>query len=226
MSAQPQGNKLTLTLAICGIVMALGVVVAWNYYMLLKQQAQDTDYMPTISRLDRDLKGVNQFGEEVSLHQLAGKVWVIGYVFTRCKEGCLGVMDYMRRLEKEFGEREDFHLVALTMDPERDTQEWLAQWTKDAGLGGENWWFMTGDGKKIRSYMGKYFNSIIKKRTDKWEIEEFGEWEHDLKLFLVDQNGSYRYSYEVMNATYGREHWKKLQKDVRRFLEKGPNLDQ
>ncbi len=215
---------LRLTLIICGIVMALGLVVAWNYVGMLQRQAQDADYMPVIMRLEKPLEGLNQKGEAVSFDQLRGKVWVLAYVYTRCPAGCAGVMGVMKNLQDEFAGESDFHLVSLTMDPEKDTPEWMAKWSEEREMGGDNWWFMTGEAKDIRSYMGRYFRLVVERRTDPDEIKFYGEWAHEFKLVLVDQSGAIRYYYDVLNATHGEDHRKKISKDIKRFLEQGPDL--
>lgn len=217
-------SGLRVTLIICGIVMALGLVVAWNYLNMLNQQAQNADYLPVIMRLDRPLEGTNQEGEAVSFAQLGGKVWVLAYVYTHCPAGCAGVMGVMKELQEEFRDESDLHFVSVTMDPERDTPEWMKQWAEERDMGGDNWWFMTGDAKKIRTYMGRYFRLVVNQRTDPEEIKFYGEWEHEFKLVLVDQSGAIRYYYDVLNATYGEDHRKKLSEDIKRLLAQGPQL--
>jgi protein SCO1/2 len=213
------------TLLLCGIIMALGLVVYWNYVQTVNAQAGDTNYLPVIMRLDRPLEGLNQKGEPVSFDQLKGKVWVLAYVYTRCPAGCAGVMSIMKEVQEEFAGRDDFHLVALTLDPDKDTSEWMDQWATERDMGGDDWWFMTGVGKNIRTYMGKYFRLVANKRTDPVEITTYGEWEHEFKLVLVDQTGAIRYYYDVLNATYGDDHRKKIVKDIQRLLDDGPALD-
>ena len=218
-------NRMRLTLMICGIVMALGLVVAWSYLNLLNRQAQRSNYMPVIMRLDRPLEGLNQEGEPVSFAQLRGKVWVLGYVYTRCPAGCAGVMSVMKDLQEEFADEPDFHLVSLTMDPEEDTPEWMKGWAAEREMGGDNWWFMTGEAKNIRTYMGRYFRLVVNRRTDPEEVKYYGKWDHEFKLVLVDQSGAIRYYYDVLNARIGERHLKKLRTDIRRFLKHGPNLE-
>jgi protein SCO1/2 len=225
-TSSESGKGMRATLVICAVVIALGLVVAWNYVFTLNRQAQNPDYLPIIHRLDRDLDTVNQMGKEAGFFELRGKVWVLGYVFTRCPVGCLGVMEYQQKLQKEFGDRDDFHLVSITMDPEEDTPEQIAKWTEEKQLGGDNWWFLTGVGKKIRSYMGKYFRLYINQRQDPDEIALYGEWDHELKLVLVDQTGAIRYYYDVMNVSRGENQFKKLRNDVTRLLEGGPTTGQ
>lgn len=219
-----QRERLTLTLMVCGIVIALGLVVAWNYMRLVNRQAQEAGYLPVIMRLDKPLEGMKQDGEPVSFADLRGKVWVLGYVYTRCPAGCSGVMGVMKELQEQFGEHPDFHLVALTLDPEKDTAEWMAQWAEERDMGGDNWWFMTGDPKEIRSYMGKYFRMTVTQRKKPDEIKIYGEWEHEFKLVLVDQSGAIRYYYDVLNATHGDAQREKMSRDVQRLLKEGPGL--
>ncbi len=214
---------MRLTLMICGIVMALGLVVYWNYVQFVNRQAADKDHLPVINHLERPLVGVDQKGNSVSFDQLQGKVWVLGYVYTRCPAGCGGVMTIMRDIQEEFADEKDrVHFVALSLDPEKDTPEHLDQWATEHQMGGDNWWFMTGDAKKIRSYMGKYFRMVVNKRQE--QVEIYGEWEHEFKLALVDQAGSIRYEYFVLDARVGDTHREKLIKDIRLLLDNGPTF--
>ena len=216
-----QKRSLQNTLCVIGIVMALGLVVFWSQ-LKIWQELVDEDRLPVIKQLDRSLEGVNQKGEPVSLAQLRGKVWVLGYIYTRCPAGCTGVMSVMKGLQEKFGHRDNFHLVALSLEPEKDTPEWMDKWAQEREMGGENWWFMTGDGKTIRDYMRRYFFLHATKREDPNKIEVYGEWEHEFKLVLVDQAGAIRYYYDVLNVSHGERHREKLNHDIDGLLKHGP----
>src|SRR4051794_9583276 len=57
-------------------------------------------------------------GRTVTNADLAGKVWVASFVFTRCAGPCSQVSGTMARLQKELEGQKDVALVTLTVDPE------------------------------------------------------------------------------------------------------------
>lgn len=215
----PQRNGMVPTIWVCGLIIAAGVMVCWNYLVFTKSKMADKDYLPNIQALEKDLTLLNPKGEEVRLHSLDGKVWVMAYVYTRCPAGCLGIVEYMKQLEEKFGKNPDFRLVAITLDPEKDTPEWLDQWTKERGLVYDNWLFLTGDSKQIHSYVGNNFKLYLKPRTDPAAIAAMGAWEHEFKLVLVDRRLMIRYYYDVMDVTRGEEQMKKLERDIQTVLD-------
>ena len=66
------GGGMKFTLILCGVLMALGMVVFWNYRNTLWEQADNLDRLPVMAQLDRPLEGINHRGEEVSFQDLRG----------------------------------------------------------------------------------------------------------------------------------------------------------
>ena len=64
-------------------------------------------------------------GRTVTNANLAGKVWIASFVFTRCTGGCPQVTSTVARIQDAFRNEPDFRLVTFTVDPERDTAEHL-----------------------------------------------------------------------------------------------------
>lgn len=225
MSDAPNKQGLSVTLWICAIVMVLGLVVTLNYMFFYKRQLGNQDYLPNIQALEKDLQLLTPEGEEVSFHELQGKVWVLGYIFTRCPSGCLGVVAKMKELYEEFGADPNFHMVALSLDPEKDTPEWLEKWTQENGLSGENWWFLTGDRRSIHSYMSRYFKLHVSKVTDPDQARIYGDWEHEFKLVLVDHKLMIRYYYDITHFERGEEQFDKLRRDIKRLLKEAEKAE-
>lgn len=224
MIERESGGGMKFTLILCGVLMALGMVVFWNYRNTLWEQADNLDRLPVMAQLDRPLEGINHRGEEVSFQDLRGKVWVIAYADTFSPAGSEPLIMRLKALQDEFAGEEDFHLVALSKDPDKDTPERMLQWGKVRGLGEGNWWFMTGVPKKIRTYVGKYFKLYVTPRTDPHEIATYGPWETDHRLSLVDQAGAIRAQYEVLDARVGEGHEKQLRIDIKNLLKHGHNF--
>ena len=203
------------------IVMLLGVVVTYNY--LLRNRFEYVSERPAFKgKLEKDLVALNRTGKEVALGSLRGKVWVASYLFTDCPKQCIGVARKMAELQERFGENELFHLVSFSVNPAGDTPEKMNAFVKAHGIDSENWWFLTGDEKKIRDYMVRYFRFYpVVANTDLTMIATQGAFQHDPRLALVDGLGNIRGYYDVTDPQVGKEWEKKLFSDVAWVLREG-----
>ena len=87
----------------------------------------------------------DQAGRPFGTRELAGKVWVADFVFTACQEACPLLSQKMQELgrrTKHLGP--DFHLVSISVDPERDTPARLAEYGARYGANPVRWSFLTG----------------------------------------------------------------------------------
>src|SRR4051794_22967617 len=84
------------------IIMALGLVIFWNYLVKV-QRDKDTPSLPKLSRLENNLVLTERSGKTVELKELKGKVLVACWVYTHCPRGCPGVVGEMLRLYKDVG---------------------------------------------------------------------------------------------------------------------------
>ena len=87
----------------------------------------------------------DQTGHRFGTDDLRGKVWVADFIFTACPEACplmsQKMADVMRRA-RQLGP--DFHLVSMTVDPDRDTPARLAEYGARYGAHPQKWSFLTG----------------------------------------------------------------------------------
>jgi cytochrome oxidase Cu insertion factor (SCO1/SenC/PrrC family) len=67
-----------------------------------------------------DFKFTERSGKPVAKADLAGKVWVASFVFTRCPGPCPAVTATVARLQKELSDDANIRFVTFTVDPERD----------------------------------------------------------------------------------------------------------
>ncbi|GGB90277.1 SCO family protein [Pseudoduganella buxea] len=68
-------------------------------------------------------------GKPVTLESYKGKVVVVFFGFTQCPDVCPTTMSEMAAVMKELGPQADqVQVLFVTLDPERDTQELLAQY--------------------------------------------------------------------------------------------------
>jgi protein SCO1/2 len=92
----------------------------------------------------------DQVGRPYGTRELAGKVWVADFVFSACQEACPLLSQRMQELArrtKHLGP--DFHLVSISVDPERDTPARLAEYGARYGANPVRWSFLTGPATAI-----------------------------------------------------------------------------
>jgi protein SCO1/2 len=93
----------------------------------------------------------DQAGRPFGTRELAGKVWVSDFIFTACQEACPLLSQRMQELgrrTKHLGP--DFHLVSISVDPERDTPARLAEYAARYGANPVRWSFLTGPAEAIQ----------------------------------------------------------------------------
>jgi protein SCO1 len=106
-----------------------------------------------LRELEGDLTVTNQAGEEVKISDLDGKVWVVNQFFANCPVCLKQNSDDLIALYKEFGSNPDFQMVSISVDPERDTVEFLADYAAAVGAEAKNWWFVRGEKEEVYRFL-------------------------------------------------------------------------
>ncbi|MBC8125937.1 MAG: SCO family protein [Gloeobacteraceae cyanobacterium ES-bin-144] len=140
--------------------------------------------------IGKDLDAINQDGRNVKLSDLKGKVWIVAEFFAVCPHCAVRNGEELRKIYDEFKDNPDFQIVCISVDPENDKQEKLADYAKALNADSKNWWFLNaGDVKTTHEYLEeelKFFG--IRTRTDPMDIETNGRYSHDLGFLLVDRD--------------------------------------
>lgn len=100
-----------------------------------------------------EVRLVREDGKSVSLPDELndGRPVVMNFVFTTCTTICPLLSQTLERLQAKLGaERDGVHLVSITIDPEEDTPERLAEYAKRFSAG-RGWQFYTGTVQAILS---------------------------------------------------------------------------
>ena len=128
----------------------------------------------------------DQAGKSVTLHDLAGRVWVADFIFTSCGGTCPLMTAKMRKLQDVLPPA--IRLVSLTVDPARDTPEILAAYAGEHGAAVDRWLFLTGDKQALYDLCVKGFKLPL-------ETEGGTPAEpivHSTRFVLVDKRGEIR----------------------------------
>jgi protein SCO1 len=132
----------------------------------------------------------DQRGQPFGSRELAGKVWVADFIFTACQTACPLLSERMAEVGKRARHLgPDFHLVSISVDPERDTPDRLATYAARYGAHPISWSFLTGPEQAIQATVVDGFKVGAGKERAAGADGGPGFWEifHGEKLVLVDR---------------------------------------
>src|SRR5262245_19884616 len=109
------------------------------------------DYFPNLPVVSQDGK-TRRFYDDL----IKGKIVVISFIFTNCKDICPITTARLAQVEEKLGESvgRDIFLYSITVDPENDSPQKLKDFA-DAFHAGPGWQFITGRPEDIRAINGK-----------------------------------------------------------------------
>ncbi len=155
-----------------------------------------------------DFSLLEQSGKTVTLHDLAGKVWVADFIFTNCGGTCPAMTEKMRKLQDVLPTA--VHLVSFTVDPSRDTVGVLAEYARKYGADEQRWQFLTGEKQALYDLSVKGFKMALDD-TSGTVAEPIT---HSTRFVLIDQKGVIRGYYSGTED----EELKRLSSDAKKLL--------
>jgi protein SCO1/2 len=100
---------------------------------------------------------VDQRGADFRSSDLAGKVVVGNFIFTTCTDICPLLTGTMAQLQSRLDQAgllgSKAMLISISVDPQRDTPEALAEYAERFGADYAKWRFLTGDAAQIESLL-------------------------------------------------------------------------
>lgn len=151
----------------------------------------------------------DQNGKPFGTEELAGKVWIADFIFTKCKTVCSPMTNEMASLQKKIKEEGiQVEFVSFTVDPTIDSpkalKNYLLQFTDDES----NWHALTGYTQEaIEVFAREQFQTIVQKPTTSNQVI------HGTNFYLIDQHGRIVNEYNYVDASYVKE----LMKDVKKL---------
>jgi len=149
-------------------------------------------------------------GQRLALEDLRGKVVLVAFIYTRCKDVCLAETAKMatvqRRLGKDFGSR--VHFVSITLDPEADDGAALLAHARRFGARLDGWSFLTGTPEEVREVARRY--GVVFRKTAEGEVE------HNTLASIIDPRGHLRVQY--LGTDFDPQE---MLQDIRGLLPKG-----
>lgn len=141
---------------------------------------------------------VDQSGEVFSSKSLEGKVWVAGFIFTRCPTICPVLTALMREIETKSSELgTDFRLVSFSVDPSYDTPEVLSAYAGTHKANLARWSFLTGEPGAVEKTVVQGLKISMGRSSVDDDIVDVDAVFHGTKALLIDQKMQIRGYYSL-----------------------------
>ncbi|WP_025783610.1 SCO family protein [Sporosarcina sp. D27] len=132
---------------------------------------------------------------EVSGNEAAfqDKPKLVTFIYTQCPDVCpttmLDLIDLKQIMDERGISQERYYIIAVTVDPEYDTNEVLEQYKEMFGINDKNWLFFRGTDEQTYQF-SRYFNFFYEKNED-------GFLTHTTSMYIVDSNNQIRAHHDM-----------------------------
>jgi protein SCO1/2 len=176
------------------LVVLTGLVAVWLWGPGGRALAR-AERLPAYGELP-EFSLVERSGTPVDRAALAGRPWVAGLVFTRCRASCPLLMERLRGLDLPAQVRR----VAISVDPTYDTVPVLATYARQHGLDQDpSWWLLTGGEDEIRRLAIEGFKLGVASTPADDPRAAAEPITHSTRLVLVDGDGAIRGYYDAFD---------------------------
>ena len=139
-----------------------------------------------------------QDGAAFGSKDLAGRVWLASFIFTRCQTACPATTRQMARIQDRTRNLEPaFHLVSFSVDPEFDDPGRLAAYARAHRASPRMWTFLTGPADTVHETVVRGLRVSMGREPEHPGAEGIF---HGTHLVLVDGEGRIRGYYDPEDA--------------------------
>lgn len=146
----------------------------------------------------------DSFGKPFSSSQVRENVCIVNFIFTSCRGICPIMSHEMAKIQEKFSKTKGIRFISISVDPEVDTPERLAEYAGRFGANRSVWHFLTGKKEVIEKLMIEGF----KLGFDNEPVF------HSDYFVLLDPQSRIRGYYSFANKNV----FKELPKDISRLL--------
>jgi cytochrome oxidase Cu insertion factor (SCO1/SenC/PrrC family) len=195
----------TLIGSLALLLMTAGGLLAWTAYTRDSGRSGSVQIADTATKPPgagewlTEYELTDQTGMKFHSRNLAGKVHVVNFFFTKCPTVCRTQTSAVQGLAKELGP-EGVVFLSITCDPANDTPEALAIYAKEFGAEPQQWLFLTGDLIYLRRVGAEMYSLPVDVGThsellvvlDKWgQVRRRFSWKDgkeivEMKQFIRD----------------------------------------
>lgn len=173
----------------------VGLIAAWPIsWALLTPLPPRLPVLGTVPPFELTAQDGGRFGSK----ELAGRVWLASFIFTRCETACTAITRQMARIQGRARNLEPaFHLVSISVDPEFDDPARLAAYAHAHRASPRMWTFLTGPAGEVRDAVTRGLRVSMGKAAEHPGTEGIS---HGTNLVLVDGEGRIRGYYDPDDA--------------------------
>jgi protein SCO1 len=153
----------------------------------------------------------DQYGQQLTEKEVAGKVYVAEYFFTTCKGICPKMNTNMKKVFDLYNKEAGFMILSHTVDPETDSAARLNRYADSLEVNNANWRFLTGTKDSLyNAARVSYLLDDPKNNNEKIE----NQFIHTQFFALIDKSARVRKIYDGLK----KEEVDELIKDIPKLL--------
>lgn len=122
----------------------------------------------------------------ITQDDLADRVWIADFIFTRCPSSCPRITSVMKGLQGKLADS-PVQLVSVSVDPGHDTPQVLSEYAQRFGADPERWWFLTGPRDDVYRLILDQFRVPVGESTEEERSRGAEAVSHSQKLVLLDR---------------------------------------
>jgi len=191
-------KKLMMSVSLVGVLSVLGIIV-WSHRVAALPYYGASDFTPNwrpVAHRVGAFSLTDQRGRAFTDQDVAGRVYVASFIYTRCSLVCPVLVKNLRTVQNATVSAGigGAMIVSFSVTPDIDTPEVLGAFGRERGIDADRWRLVTGDKQTIYSLArDAYFADDERVRA---AVDQPDAFLHTEKLVLVDQQGRLRGVYD------------------------------
>lgn len=187
--AEKNNSQRLLWAGLVVALLAIGIY-ALNDWLKSQEITEPSRIIPVLGTVP-EFTLTDQGGKPFGTSDLKGKIYVVDLIFTNCAGTCPMLTVEMANLQKSLKKTTDVHLVSISVDPNNDSPEVLADYAKKYNADLKNWHFLTGKVSTIYTVAKDGFKMSVDSVSD----DVMNPILHSERFALVDKQGRIRAFY-------------------------------
>ncbi len=186
-------RRLWSVITTAGVALLVAGLMGGSFVALGPSKVEATQLPFPAERLRTEIEPpqfelTDQTGEKVSLADFEGEVVLLTAIYASCHTACPVIMIQARKALNSLTpeEREDVTVLAVTLDPENDTPDRLAEAAVAHQVEAPEWRLLTGEPDEVNRVLDEM--SVSRRRNP-----ETGVIEHSNLFAVIDRQGKIAY---------------------------------
>lgn len=182
------------------IAMIMVVFIGVAYYMNSKQK---TSVLPVYGFDQEKLKAhtvsdfslLNQDGKTITQNDTKNHIYIANFFFANCKGICPSMNHNLSKVYEHYKGAKDILFLSHSVKPDEDSVAALHEYAKLYAANSNQWWFLTGDKKKIYDLARNSYLASISQGDGGAD-----DFVHTQLLTLIDKNRQIRGIYDGLDS--------------------------